>query len=45
MLFFLPPIAGNALMWKLPRDDRYGILAGLYIVSTFSFLAFNLLLS
>jgi MFS family permease len=32
-LFILPTIAGNALLWKSPRDNKSALLAGLYIVS------------
>jgi len=32
-LFILSTIAGNALLWKSPRDNKSALLAGLYIVS------------
>lgn len=34
-LFILPTIAGNALLWKSPRDNKSALLAGLYISTTF----------
>jgi len=33
MLFILPTIVGNALLWKSPRDNKNALLAGLSIVS------------
>lgn len=33
MLYLVPSIAGNALLWKSDRSDKGALLAGLYIVS------------
>ncbi|KAE8449528.1 hypothetical protein EG329_008137 [Mollisiaceae sp. DMI_Dod_QoI] len=35
MLFILPTIAGNIILWKSPRDDKVALLGGLYISTTF----------
>jgi hypothetical protein len=33
MLYILPTLAGNILLWKAPRDSKGALLTGLYIVS------------
>jgi hypothetical protein len=33
MIYLVPTIIGNAILWKIPRDNKSGILGGLYIVS------------
>ncbi|KAK2770490.1 hypothetical protein FQN53_005501 [Emmonsiellopsis sp. PD_33] len=35
ILFILPTIIGNSLLWKAPRDNKPALLAGLYISATF----------
>ncbi|KAK2807940.1 hypothetical protein FQN50_005182 [Emmonsiellopsis sp. PD_5] len=35
ILFILPTIVGNSLLWKAPRDNKPALLAGLYISATF----------
>lgn len=32
MSFMVPAIIGNALLWKMPRENKSALLAGLYIV-------------
>ena len=31
MLYFIPSMIGNALLWQLPRDNKSGLLGALYI--------------
>ncbi|KAL2862519.1 major facilitator superfamily domain-containing protein [Aspergillus lucknowensis] len=33
--FILPSLMGNLILWKMPRDNRSGLLGGLYISTTF----------
>ncbi|KAL2833556.1 major facilitator superfamily domain-containing protein [Aspergillus pseudoustus] len=33
--FILPSLMGNLILWKMPRDNRSGLLAGLYLSTTF----------
>ncbi|KAL4862803.1 major facilitator superfamily domain-containing protein [Aspergillus spectabilis] len=33
--FILPSLMGNLILWKMPRDNRSGLLTGLYMSTTF----------
>ncbi|CEL03049.1 hypothetical protein ASPCAL04207 [Aspergillus calidoustus] len=33
--FILPSLMGNLILWKMPRDNRSGLLAGMYLSTTF----------